>query len=218
MCDRENIQELVKLAPDYMGFIFYDKSKRFVADFPEVEIPSSIKKVGVFVNETIEKIVELVVKNKLNTVQLHGDESVEFCKELKVAVTERSRSDNKINDDVISTPLNYQTEIIKAFSVDKDFDFSKTKEYESVCDLFIFDTKGKGYGGTGLKYDWSLLQKYKGETPFLLSGGIGSNDVINVREFKHKKCIGVDLNSGFEDAPGVKNIEKLKLFIDVVNC
>ena len=208
MRDRENIQELAKLSPDYIGFIFYNKSKRFVVDFPEVAIPSSIKKVGVFVNESIEKIVGLVWEYKLDAVQLHGDESVEFCKELKSLVAERSRSD----ESVILIPLNHQIQIIKAFSVDKEFDFNKTKEYESVCDLFIFDTKGKGYGGTGLKYDWSILEKYQGAIPFLLSGGIGPNDVKSIRAFKHKKCIGVDLNSGFEDAPGLKNIEKLKRF------
>ena len=198
MRDSENIEELVKLAPDYIGFIFYDKSKRFVADFPKVEILSTIKKVGVFVNEPVEVILDLVAKNKLDAVQLHGDESSEFCEELK-------------------TVFNHQIEIIKAFSVDKYFDFSITKEYESSCDLFIFDTKGGGYGGTGLKYDWTILNNYKGETYFLLSGGIGFNDIDIVNDFKHPKCIGVDLNSGFEDTPGLKNIKRLKEFIAEIN-
>lgn len=198
MRECENIQELVKLSPDYIGFIFYDKSKRFVADFPNIAIPSTIKKAGIFVNESIDNIADLVTKNIFDVVQLHGDESVEFCKELM-------------------KKFNHQTEIIKAFSVDENFDFGNTKDYESVCDLFIFDTKGNGYGGTGLKYDWSILNNYKGEVHFLLSGGITPNDVEVVREFKHNKCIGVDLNSGFEDAPGVKNIEKLKEFIAEIN-
>ncbi|MFK5879494.1 MAG: phosphoribosylanthranilate isomerase [Flavobacteriaceae bacterium] len=222
MRDSENIQELAKLAPDYMGFIFYNKSKRFVVDFPNVTIPSTIKKVGVFVNESIAVVLELVNNNKLDAVQLHGDESVEYCARLSkeiasssfLAKTKQTVFTNEGTSEVISLK---NTEIIKAFSVDKYFDFSITKNYESHCDLFIFDTKGNGYGGTGLKYDWTILNSYKGETPFLLSGGIGYNDVGIVNDFKHPKCIGVDLNSGFEDAPGLKNIKKLKEFIEEIN-
>jgi len=211
-----NIQELVKLSPDFIGFIFYGKSKRFVTDFPKVSIPKSIKKVGVFVNETIENVIDLVLKNELDAVQLHGDETPEFCKELNRLVAERSRSDSKLYPKVVSIPINHPIQIIKAFSIDENFDFSATKEYEQYCDLFIFDTKGKGYGGTGLKYDWSILKNYIGETPFLLSGGIGENDAQSILSFLRKQesnqCIGVDLNSGFEDLPGVKNIEKLQVF------
>lgn len=191
MRDSENITELVKLNPDYIGFIFYNKSKRFVTDFPQVSIPSSIKKVGVFVNETIENVINKVSKYQLDAVQLHGDESASFCKELKSKTS---------------------IEIIKAFAVDEDFDFEKTQEYESNCDMFLFDTKGKDYGGNGIKYDWSILKKYKGDIPFLLSGGINGHDVEAIKKFKHSKFIGIDLNSGFEDAPAFKNIEKLKEF------
>ena len=191
MRDSENITELVGLTPDYIGFIFYDKSKRFVADFPQVEIPSSIKKTGVFVNETIDEVVRKVSKHTLNAIQLHGNESADYCKDL------RSRTD---------------AEIIKAFAVDENFDFKQVVGYESHCDLFLFDTKGKEYGGNGLKYDWSVLKKYKGQTPFLLSGGINENDVKVIKEFKHNKFVGIDLNSGFENAPSEKNIKKLKEF------
>ena len=187
----DNISELLKLTPDYIGFIFYDKSKRFVTDFPQVEISSSIKKTGVFVNETIDEVLRKVLDFQLDTVQLHGDESVDYCKELN------SKS-----------PI----DIIKAFSVDENFDFRSTQDYESHCDLFLFDTKGKEYGGNGLKYDWSILKKYEGETPFLLSGGINENDVETIRRFQHSRFVGVDLNSGFEDAPSQKNIQKLKEF------
>lgn len=221
MRDRDNIQELAELSPDYMGFIFFERSKRHVADFPEITIPTEIKKVGVVVNESIEFVTNLIHKNGLNAIQLHGNETPEYCNELKILVTEQralsgvetSRNDNKLGANVISTPHNHDIEIIKAFSVDESFDFSKSKPYESSCDLFIFDTKGKEYGGNGVKYDWSILKNYKGETPFLLSGGIRPEDVDAVNEFSHKKCTGLDLNSGFEDAPGVKNIEKLRGFI-----
>ncbi len=209
MRDGENIQELVKLAPEYIGFIFYDKSKRFVADFPKVAIPSTIKKVGVFVNEPKAIVLELVKNNKLDAVQLHGGESVEYCKELARSAT--SSGDDK----------SHHVKIIKAFSVDKYFDFSTTKNYEQHCDLFIFDTKGEGYGGTGLKYDWTILSNYKGKIPFLLSGGIGPDDVKAILSFLSKQessqCIGVDLNSAFEDIYGLKNIEKLKEFIEEIN-
>lgn len=201
MRDSENIQEIVKLSPDYLGFIFYEKSKRYVSQFPQVEIPKTIKKVGVFVNEPIKNILDFIVEYDLDAVQLHGDETVEYCKSL-------------FRNTIDSSPNFIQ--IIKAFSVDETFDFEKTKAYSKCCELFIFDTKGKGYGGTGLKYDWNLLKKYNGKTPFLLSGGIGPNDVDSVLEFKHNKCIGVDLNSGFEDAPGLKNKEKLKRFLNKI--
>lgn len=199
MREAQNIQDVMSLSPDYLGFIFYEKSKRYVSQFPQVEIPKNIKKVGVFVNESVQTILNLVEENNLIAVQLHGDESVSFCEEL-------------IRHSELVSGLN-NVEVIKAFSVDETFDFEKTKAYSKCCQLFIFDTKGKGYGGTGLKYDWDLLKKYKGETPFLLSGGIGPNDVDSVLEFQHDKCIGVDLNSGFEDAPAVKNKEKLQSFV-----
>ncbi|MDC9722475.1 MAG: phosphoribosylanthranilate isomerase [Urechidicola sp.] len=223
MRDCDNIEELVKLAPDYIGFIFYDKSKRFVTDFPNVEIPSTIKKVGVFVNESVEVILDLVNKNKLDVIQLHGDESFEYCMKLNreiassffLAKTKRNVITKEETSKVISLK---EVEIIKAFSLDKYFDFSITKEYESSCDLFIFDSKGEGYGGTGLKYNWTILNNYKGETPFLLSGGIGENDAELILSFLRKQesnqCVGVDLNSGFEDTPGVKNIKKLSVFKD----
>ena len=214
MRDAENISELIKLKPDYLGFIFYKKSKRFVTNFPEVKIPSKIKKVGVFVNETIDNVIEIVEKHQLEAVQLHGNESPEYCKELKSYHLERSRSNN--SHEVISTPLNHQIEIFKAFSVDDDFDFSKTDAYQKVCDYFLFDTKGKEYGGNGVKFNWQILENYKGKTSFFLSGGISKNDVQEILSFlrrqESKKCIGIDINSGFEIEPALKNIEDIKEF------
>ncbi|OIQ36252.1 MAG: hypothetical protein BM563_11220 [Bacteroidetes bacterium MedPE-SWsnd-G1] len=196
MRNSENIQEVIKLSPDYLGFIFYNKSKRHITGFPEIIIPNSIKKVGVVVNESIETIRRYIKNYDLDAIQLHGNESVAFCEKLQ-----RNQGENTF-------------EIFKAFSIDEHFDFEKTKDYEPFCELFIFDTKGKGYGGTGLKYDWNLLKKYKGETPFLLSGGIGPNDAASIKKFNNRQCIGVDLNSGFEDAPGLKNKEKLQSFLN----
>jgi len=178
------------LKPDYIGFIFYDKSKRFVADFPQIEIPSSVKKVGVFVNETIDEIIEIVKKYKLDFVQLHGDETPDYCEKLALQ----------------------NIKIIKAFSVDENFDFSAIKPFEKHVSLFLFDTKGKNYGGNGIKFNWDLLQNYKGKTPFLLSGGITKNDAEEIKKMKHPAFLGIDINSGFEIEPGLKNIKEIKEF------
>lgn len=193
MRDAENISELIKLKPDYIGFIFYDKSKRFVASFPEVEIPSEIKKVGVFVNETIDNVIEIAEENNLEAIQLHGNESPDYCEELRVLLIRK-------------------VEILKAFSVDDDFDFSTTMAYQKVCDFMLFDTKGKEHGGNGVKFNWQVLDNYKGETPFLLSGGISKVDATEIKKISHKTFAGIDVNSGFEIEPALKNIEDIKEF------
>lgn len=190
MRDKENISGLLALKPDYIGFIFYAQSKRFMADFPQIEIPSSVKKVGVFVNETIEEIIEKINKHTLDFVQLHGNESPEFCSALSAK----------------------NIKIIKAFSVDENFDFSVTKRFEKNVSLFLFDTKGNNYGGNGVKFNWELLQNYSGKTPFLLSGGISINDAEEIKKFKHPAFLGIDINSGFELEPGLKNIKEIKEF------
>ena len=190
MRDSENISGLLNLKPDFIGFIFYDKSKRFVADFPQIDIPSSTKKVGVFVNEKIDEIIEKTLKYKLDFVQLHGDETPEYCEKL----------------------TKHKIKIIKAFSIGENFDFSATKSFEKHVSLFLFDTKGKYYGGNGLKFDWDLLKNYKGKIPFLLSGGITKNDAKEIKEFNHPEFLGVDINSGFELEPALKNTNEIKEF------
>ena len=200
MRDKQNLADLLEAGPDYIGFIFFEKSKRNVTDFPNVEVPSEIKKVGVFVNETSESITEKVLKHGLKAIQLHGDETPEFCSKLS----------NVLSD----------IEIFKAFSVDESFDFDSTNPYEAVCDVFVFDTKGKERGGNGVKFDWELLSNYKGKIPFLLSGGIRLEDIDLLNEFAQsniaKNCLGVDVNSGFESAPGIKKIEELKQFKEIL--
>ena len=193
MRDAENISELIKLKPDYIGFIFYGKSKRFVSVFPQVEIPSEIKKVGVFVNEDIDKVIEIAEENKLDAIQLHGNELPEYIEELKVLLIR-------------------EIEVFKAFSVDDSFEFSKTDAYQKVCDYLLFDTKGKDYGGNGVKFNWQVLDNYKGETPFLLSGGISKVDALAINKISHKAFVGVDINSGFEIEPALKNIANIKEF------
>lgn len=203
MRDAENISELVKLKPDYIGFIFYAKSKRFVASFPKVKIPSEIKKVGVFVNESIENVLRIIEENKLDAVQLHGNESADYCNQLQNCHLER-------NGTVYSEA--HPIEIFKAFSVDDDFDFSKTEAYQNVCDYLLFDTKGKEYGGNGVKFNWEVLDNYTGKTPFLLSGGISKVDALELKKMTHKAFAGVDVNSGFEIEPALKSIANIKEF------
>jgi len=203
MRNADNLSDLLKIQPDFIGFIFYENSLRNVTDFPIVDIPKSIKKVGVFVNEWVGSLIDVLNKYQLDGVQLHGGtETVGYCKELK----KRAALGNK------------KIEIIKAFSVDDTFDFEVTQEYEEVCDYFLFDTKGKYYGGNGEKFTWDILSKYNGKTPYLLSGGISLVDVDAIDNFlktaASKHCIGLDVNSGFEIDIALKNIEELREFKD----
>ncbi|MFV8390732.1 phosphoribosylanthranilate isomerase [Flavobacterium sp. LB1P62] len=193
----DNIIEVGSLLPDYMGFIFWEKSARyFEGSIPD--LPKSIKKVGVFVNATQDEILEKIVKYDLQAVQLHGQESVQFCLDLK------DKIDNSI-------------EIIKVFSVDDSFDFELLKPFEAVCDYFLFDTKGKLPGGNGTTFDWKVLEKYPSSKPFFLSGGIGINEMDAVNEIlkTNLPIYAIDVNSKFEIEPGLKNIQLCR---DALQC
>lgn len=194
MRNTENIREVAALHPDYMGFIFYEKSPRYVGSefvLPD-DLNSTINRVGVFVNHSKPFIKEKVISHQLNYVQLHGDESVTFCEELK---TEGIR-------------------IIKVFRVDADFDFSGTKQFERVADFFLFDTKGKLYGGNAIPFDWSLLNQYNQAVPFFLSGGIQSDNVRLLKNISTLNIHAIDMNSGVEDQPGLKSINKISEIIN----
>ena len=217
MRDAENISELIKLEPDYIGFIFYSKSKRFVTNFPKIEIPSKIKKVGVFVNESIETVLEIVQNHQLDAVQLHGNETPEYIDELRKVICHSEQSEESIKSEILRfTQNDKEIELFKAFSLDENFDFTKTEAYQKVCDYLLFDTKGKDYGGNGVKFNWQVLDNYKGELPYMLSGGITKDDSQAILSFlrrqESEKCIGVDINSGFEIEPALKNIANIKEF------
>ena len=203
MRNSENVSSLLTLKPNFVGFIFYKKSPRYVTEFPQIDFPKKIKKVGVFVNEEISEVIKRVHNFQLDCIQLHGNETPEYCLELKKCHFEGSR---KIKSGT------HQINIIKAFSINENFDFSGTQFYEECCDYFLFDTKADVYGGSGKKFDWKLLQNYKGSTPFLLSGGVSNEDVSEIKNIIHPKFTGVDINSGFEIEPALKNIEKIKEF------
>jgi phosphoribosylanthranilate isomerase len=185
----DNILEVGSVLPDYMGFIFWKKSARYF-DGLIPDLPKSIKKVGVFVNDTADLILAKANKYNLQAIQLHGQESVEFCQDLK----------DKINTKI---------EIIKVFSVDDTFDFEVLKPFEAVCDYFLFDTKGKLPGGNGTTFDWKVLEKYPSNKPFFLSGGIGMNEMEAIKEISNTNLplYAIDVNSKFEIEPGLKNIE-----------
>jgi phosphoribosylanthranilate isomerase len=191
----ENIRAVAALQPDFMGFIFYPKSPRYAEPLDIATLnalPKSIKKIGVFVNEDLEDILTIATKYNLDGVQLHGTELVEMCKELRKA----------------------KFIVIKAFPVAEAYNFKVTKAYEGTCDYFLFDTKTDAYGGSGVKFNWGMLDEYVGETPFLLSGGIAADDAEAILKIKHPKLAGVDLNSKFEVKPGEKNVTLLRDFID----
>ncbi len=195
----ENLKQIAALLPDYIGFIFYEGSKRFCEGTitPELlaELPASIKKVGVFVNETTEVILDTARKYKLDVIQLHGRETPLQCKELQEA----------------------GLEVIKAFSVDDSFVFENTLLYERSCDYFLFDTRGNNYGGNGTVFDWEILKGYLSDKPYFLSGGLNLEN-LKSREFEKiwPKPFALDVNSGFEVEPGLKDVEKVKELIKFI--
>ena len=188
MRDSKNIQQVEELRPDWLGFIFWPKSRRYVSEFPEY-MPIYTKRVGVFVDEDFETVRQTADDYALDIIQLHGQESPEYAAQLR------------------------EWEVVKAISVSSRDDIAAYKNYEGLVDYFLFDTKCKTVGGSGEQFDWTVLADYVGETPFLLSGGIGPDDVERVKAFHHPRCVGIDLNSRFETAPGLKDVHKLKTFI-----
>ena len=191
MRDHKNIEQVVQLNPDYLGFIFYPKSARYIGEnyqMPANIIPHHIKKTGVFVNENIEKIKELSKKHHLDAIQLHGNESVDDCINL----------------------LEQNLEVIKAFPVDENFNFSVLSDYVSAVNHFLFDTKSRNHGGSGKKFNWDLLKKNKISKTFFLSGGIDLPDTAKIMNLGLDKLYAIDINSRFESAPAIKDVEKIK--------
>lgn len=190
----ENIQEIATLKPDYFGFIFWDKSSRKFdgAKIPELE--PNCKKVGVFVDASIDEIQTKMETFLLHFVQLHGEETVNFCKEVK----------------------QLKVKVIKAFSIDDAFNFQPLEAYENAVDYFLFDTKGKLPGGNGTTFNWQVLENYSMQKPFFLSGGIGLTEIPKIQEFLasnlSKYCYAIDVNSQFEIEPGLKNKIDLNTF------
>lgn len=191
-----NIASVAALQPDYLGFIFYEQSPRFISDVSAELIkyvPSQIKTVGVFVNEELGIVKKKVNLYQLKAVQLHGNESVEYCEALKTHFE--------------------NLEVIKAFGVDEDFDFSVLTEYQSNVDFFLFDTKTKAHGGSGKTFDWKILEDYKLNKPYFLSGGIYLDHAASIKKIEDERLYALDINSRFEIEPGVKDVDKVKAFM-----
>jgi len=195
MRDADNIRAVSELGIDWMGFIFWAPSSRYVSEKPTF-LPTRQKRVGVFVDARIEEVKSKADEYALDLIQLHGSESPAFCERLKA---------------------NSRQQLIKAFNIATQEDLEQTIPYEGLVDYFLFDTKAKMVGGNGTQFDWSILSAYQGNTPFLLSGGIGPDDAEKVRNFHHPQLAGIDLNSRFELSPALKDIEKLKQFITEYN-
>ncbi|WP_350287780.1 phosphoribosylanthranilate isomerase [uncultured Croceitalea sp.] len=207
-----NPKEVAALQPDYLGFIFWERSKRFFeGQLPQ--LPEQTKKVGVFVDATISDVLEKIKVYHLDAVQLHGSESVTYCHELKEIISKtKATSNHKSSIGLATTKIG----LIKVFSIKNEFDFSVLAPYEAVCDYFLFDTKGKLPGGNGYTFDWSVLKNYPSTKPYFLSGGIGPENTDELLDFLDspaaKYCHAIDVNSRFESEPGLKNIEALEEF------
>lgn len=207
MRDADNIRDISALGVDMIGLIFYPPSPRYVQQFssgagiiPDYapDMGKTPLRVGVFVDDMPQNIVTRVYNYKLDYIQLHGNEPRETLENLRAT---------------IDPDIKPKIKIIKAISVSSAEDIKKYKEYVGAADLFLFDTECKTVGGSGELFDWQVLQAYDGDVPFLLSGGIGPDDVERIKNFHHPKCIGIDLNSKFEIEPALKDVEKLKQFL-----
>ena len=198
MRDADNIKQLVKLKPDYIGFIFYPESKRYIGDNFNMKvlekIPPKIKRVGVFVNDLIENVINMADTFGLDYVQLHGDEAPEYCCELQ----------------------EMNVSVIKAFGMSEDFDFEKVMDYDTCCDYFLFDTMSIQHGGTGMKFNWNLIYNYDFPKPFFLSGGIGLEDIPEIHKIDQTYLYAIDINSKFEIEPGIKDINAISKFISML--
>lgn len=233
MRNSKNIQQLEKSGiATWMGMIFFPKSPRYVSEIPSY-LPTKMQRIGVFVNPSFEDIKGRLRSYGLNGIQLHGQETPEFIRQLKLSIDEALQETNTmtvftsafnalpectastkpIGKSAVSSTEKIQSPIIiKAFNIATAEDLGQTADYEGLCDYFLFDTKCPTAGGSGRKFDWSVLQAYKGHTPFLLSGGIGPDSLPLLQKFHHPQWAGIDLNSCFEITPAVKNIAQLTQF------
>ena len=189
----ENIAEIESLKPDFMGFIFYKKSKRFFNE-SKIILNDKINRVGVFVNQEINEVIDNIKKYKLDYVQLHGEEDVRYCLSIKSIC-----------------------KVIKVFKIDDTFNFDKVKKFENVSDYYLFDTKTNLHGGSGKKFNWEILKNYNSKKYFFLSGGISENDIEEIKKIrKIYPIIGIDINSKFELPNLKKDRDKIKSLIDKI--
>ncbi len=200
LTNEKNIQEIIKNAhPDYLGFLFYPNSSRYVIGRLEPDdisnISGNIQKTGIFVNSPTNWVMKQAEKYNLSALQLHGEESPAYCEKLK----------------------SEGFEIIKVFKIKDEMDFLRMSSYLSVADSFLFDTAGKFRGGNGIKFNWNILKSYKHDMPYFLSGGIRPEDANPINTIQDPRLIGIDINSGFEIQPGIKDPAKVQSFKNKIN-
>jgi len=195
----DNILGITALRPDYIGFICYPESKRFIGQLDEELIRNLdlVKKTGVFVNAEVDEMIELVNRYHFDALQLHGDETTEIC----AAIRQRKP----------------ELEIIKAFGIGLDVNWSSVEAYDPFVDYYLFDTASHQYGGTGEKFDWNLLKNYKGSKLFFLSGGINPENILDASQLEDPRLFALDLNSKFEIAPGLKDVALLKKTLEKIS-
>lgn len=190
----EDLEPLAKLEVDFVGFILYSESKRFaeknLKSLAEISLKLKIKRAGVFVNDRPERVAQISKEHKLDFVQLHGNEPPDYCEKIRQSV-----------------------KVIKAFNIDESFDFSRLKAYNTSCDYFLFDAKGKLPGGNSITFNWSFLKQYEMDKPFFLSGGISPSHIEQLQSFRHPSHFAIDINSGFETSPGVKDTKMIEAFL-----
>ena len=195
MTDPDNLLAISEAGPDYLGYIFYPQSARYIGRAPEMSlfnlVPAAIEKVGVFVNEDIEAVTEIADRYRLDVVQLHGYEKPDYCAVIKAK----------------------GIKVIKSFAITVNFSFGDLVSYTDACDFFLFDTQASGFGGSGLKFNWDKLSEYTLDKPFFLSGGIGPGDIGLIEGINNKFLYAVDINSKFETGPGIKDFNAVKTFI-----
>ena len=191
MKEAENIRTIAQADIQWMGFIFYPKSVRYYTA-PSIDLPPKIKRVGVFVDAPLNEMLQKSTCFRLDYLQLHGHDSPALCRNAQAS----------------------GVKIIKAIPIEKQEDLFQTEMYAACVDYFLFDTKCSGFGGSGKRFNWSLLEGYQGDIPFLLSGGLAPDSLEALRAFVHPRCIGIDLNSGFEITPGIKDYALLNEFIN----
>ncbi|MCM1313217.1 MAG: phosphoribosylanthranilate isomerase [Bacteroides sp.] len=191
--EADNIKDIEALGADWTGFIFYPRSLRHITSRPSF-LPAKAKRVGVFVNEQIQNILQKVSEFRLDIIQLHGNETPDFCMELK----------GSLPNDI---------QIMKAIQIEKEEDVNISSNYRECTDYILFETKCHTYGGSGRQFNWQWLQSYKGPQPFILSGGIGPDDAPAIKRIEHPRFLGIDLNSRFESSPGIKDTRLLGSFL-----
>ncbi|MGK7392318.1 MAG: phosphoribosylanthranilate isomerase [Candidatus Cyclobacteriaceae bacterium M2_1C_046] len=194
--NNNNFNDISILKPEFVGLNFYAPSKRYVKGGMQISAPEGVELVGVFVNENLKNILKRAQEYGLTYIQLHGDEPPEFCEQIQA----------------------HDLKVIKVFRVDGEFDFKDVAPFVGKADFFLFDAGGKDYGGNGVVFNWSALKDYPFDTPYFLAGGLSPDNIQQVFEQKLPKLYALDVNSGYETMPGIKDVNKVEELIKILRA